>query len=319
MPDLDVSVVIVNWNTRDLLARAIVSVRKWSGALQVETIVVDNGSDDGSAQMVYRLYSNVQLLANATNEGYARACNQGLEVARGRHILFLHSDAELTQGCLETLVRALDAHRDVGACSPALAEDRTAVPGGLFPRLWMRMLPGSTSRRLERRMVGSFYRNREIYDVERLTGACLLVRREVVGQIGGMEERLSMWYDDADWCLRMKKRGWRRVVVPEAYCRHRGGASVARAPGLQAAFRAAMAEYTYWRLHRGRLLTWVLYNTRVLRLWARWSRLVVANVLARNDDPEVKSALRATAARFGWHLRHGLDIVVRRPQLYRGD
>lgn len=316
---LDVSVAIVNWNTRDLLARAIVSVRKWSGSLGVETIVVDNASADGSAEMVRRLYSNVQLIANTDNVGYTRACNQALAVAQGRYILFLNSDAELTQGCLETLVRVMDAHPDVGACSPRLTQDPRGVPAGIFPRLWLRLLPVKVNWRIEGRRITEFYRNRELYDVEWLVGACLMVRREVVQQIGGMEERLFMWYDDADWCLRMKQAGWRRVVVPGALCHHEHGASVAKVPNLQSDFRMTMAEYTYWRIHKGWVLTWVLYTNRVLRLWLGWSRRVMQNLLARNRDPEVKQALKTAAARFGWHLRHAADILLRPPKAYRGD
>lgn len=316
---MDVSVVIVNWNTKDLLARAIVSVRRWSGRLGVETIVVDNGSTDGSPQMVYRLYSNAQLIANEENVGYTRACNQGLAAAQGRYVLFLNSDAELTRGCLETLVQVMDEHQDVGACSPLLSDNLQDVPAGVFPRLWLRLLPVKTNWRIETRMIRDFRRDAPIYDVEWLVGACLLVRREVIDQIGGMEERLFMWYDDADWCLRMKKRGWRRVVVTTALCKHEHGASASKVPSLQADFRMTMAEYTYWRLHRGRILTAILYGDRVLRLFVNWVRMVGANLLARNCDPEVKARLRLTAARFGWHLKHGTDILLRRPRAYRGE
>jgi GT2 family glycosyltransferase len=315
----DVSVVIVNWNTRDLLARAVVSVRKYSGELKVETIVVDNGSTDGSAQMIYRLYSNVQLIANGDNVGYTRAANQGLAAAQGRYILFLNSDAEVTEGCLETLVRVMDAHREVGACSPRWGDDPHMVPAGVFPRLWMRLLPVKVNQRIERRRIEGFYRDRELFEVEWIIGACLMVRREVVRQIGGMEERLFMWYDDAEWCLRMKQAGWRRVIVPGAKCLHEHGASAKKVPSLQADFRMTMAEYTYWRLHKGWVPTFVLYTNRVLRLWLGWSRWVVANLLAGNRDPEVKGTLKVAAARLGWHLRHMGDILLRAPKAYRGE
>jgi GT2 family glycosyltransferase len=134
-----------------------------------------------------------------------------------------------------------------------------------------------------------------------------------------MEERLFMWYDDTDWCLRMKRRGWRRVIVPGAYAKHEHGASVAQVPSLQSDFRMTMAEYTYWRLHKGRVLTAILYVNRVGRLGSKWAFMVVWNLLSRNRDPQVKQALRLAAARFGWHVKHGPDILVRRPRPYRGD
>lgn len=315
---MDVSVIIVNWNTRDLLARAIVSVRKWSGDLGVETIVVDNGSADGSAEMVYRLYSNVQLIANDDNLGYTRACNQGLARAQGRYVMFLNSDAELTRGCLPELVRVMDENPGIGACSPVWTEGRKDVPAGVFPRLWMRLLPVKTNQRIEKQRIRGFYRDAPFYDVEWLVGACLMVRREVVEKIGGMEERLFMWYDDADWCLRMKKAGWRRVVVTTAVCRHEHGASAAKVPSLQADFRMTMAEYTYWRIHKGRVLTAILYFNRLGRLFVRWGGYVARNTAGGNREGALKAELRLTAARLGWHVNHGLDILVRAPRAYRG-
>lgn len=315
----DVSVIIVNWNARAPLVRAIVSARTWSGRQIVETIVVDDGSTDRSAEMVRSLYSNVQLIANDENVGYTRACNQGLAIARGRYLLFLNSDAELTRGCLDELVRVMDAHPDIGACSPALTESRNDVPAGVFPRLWLCLLPMKTNWHLENRMIQSFYRDAECYDVEWLVGACLMVRREVVEEIGGMEERLFMWYDDAEWCRRMARRGWRRVVVPGVFARHEQGASVAKVPSLQSDFRMTMAEYTYWRLHKGRVLTAILYFNRLGRLYVGWSLMVWRNLLARNRNPQVKQRLVTAAARLGWHLKHGLDVLVRNPKPYAGN
>jgi hypothetical protein len=316
---IDVSIIIVNWNTSALLAKAITSARLWPGRQIVETIVVDNASTDGSAQMVRTLYSNVQLIANTENVGYTRACNQGLAQAKGRYLLFLNSDAELTRGCLDELVRVMDAHPDIGACSPALTASRRDVPAGVFPRLWLRLLPVKTNWRIEQRMIEGFRRDAEFYEVEWIVGAVLMVRREAVEQIGGMEERLFMWYDDPDWCYRMKRRGWRRVVVPGAYAKHEHGASVKQVPSLQSDFRMTMAEYTYWRLHKGRLLTGILYTNRVARLGCRWAFMVIWNLLSRNRDPEVKQALRLAAARFGWHLSHGIDVLVRNPKPYKGE
>jgi len=268
---------------------------------------------------VRRLYSNVQLIANTDNVGYTKACNQGLAEAQGRYLLFLNSDAELTRGCLDELVRVMDAHPDIGACSPAWDPEGRSVPAGVFPRLWLRMLPTKRNWQIERRMIHAFHRDAECYDVEWVVGAVLMVRREVVAQIGGMEERLFMWYDDVDWCWRMKRRGWRRVIVPGACAKHEHGASVAQVPSLQSDFRMTMAEYTYWRLHKGRVLTALLYVVRVVRLGGKWAFMVVWNLFSRNRDPQVKQALRLAAARFGWHLRHGLDVLARRPRPYRGD
>ncbi|MCE5239126.1 glycosyltransferase family 2 protein [bacterium] len=316
---VSVSVIIINRNARALLSRAIVSARQWAGRQTVETIVVDNGSTDGSAEMVRGLYSNAQLITNAEDVGRAAACNQGLARARGRYILFLNSDAELTRGCLDELVYAMDTRPDVGACSPSWSPDGRSTPAGVFPRLRLALLPPRASRRLEVRMVRAFRREAECYDVDWIVGAALMVRREVVEQVGGMEERLSMWYDDIDWCLRIKRWGWRRVIVPAAYARHEEDASSAPAHGFQSDFRQTMAEYTYWRLHKGRFPTALLYCVRVARLGAGWAHLVAWNLFCHNRDQEVKQALRLAAARFGWHFKHGPGVLLGRLRPYQGD
>ncbi len=305
---VDVSVVTVSWNTRELLGNCIASVRRWARPLVAEHIVVDNASADGSAEMVRTLYSNVQLIESADNVGYTRACNQGLRRAKGRYVLFLNPDAELTEGCLPRLVEVMDAHMDVGACSPHLQPDLQDVPAGVFPRLWLRLLPTATNWRLENQRIRAQARPGDCYDVEWLIGACLLLRRAALDHIGPMEERLFMWYDDADLGIRLKRAGWRRVVVNDALCLHHHGASAKQVPSLQADFRMTMAEYTYWRLHKGQLLTGVLYGNRLLRLG------LGALVAGMRGDRE-----SLAPARFRWHLRHFNDILFREPRPYRGE
>lgn len=305
---VDVSVITVSWNTRELLGRCIASVRKWAPPLVAEHIVVDNASSDGSAEMVRKLYSNVQLIANDDNVGYTRGCNQGLARAQGRYVLFLNPDAELTEGCLPRLVELMDSHPDIGACSPHLKPDMQDVPAGIFPRLWLRLLPTATNWRIENRRIRAFARDGDCYDVEWLIGACLLVRREALDQIGPLEERLFMWYDDADLGLRLKRAGWRRVVVNGAFCHHHHGAAASQVPSLQADFRMTMAEYTYWRLHKGWLLTWILYTNRLVRL-------ALGALVATAGRNQASLA----PARFRWHLRHLRDILFREPRPYRGE
>ena len=288
----DISVIIVNHNHRNALTKAMVAVRKWSGPLQVQTIVVDNASTDGSGQMVYRLYSNVHLIANGNDAGFMRACNQGIEAATGRYLMLLDARAEVTSGCLEALVQVMDARPRVGAASPRLVSAGGEIAPGVFPRLWGKGRPACAA-------AG------DCYEVDWLHGACLLIRRETLQQIGRLDERLRNWFGDVLWCERMKRARWQRVVVPAAVCRYEPE------PAEQGAeFARLRDEYVYWRLAKGWLPTWVLYNARLLRLWLKWSRLVVANLLARNQDREIKNALRAAAARLGWQVRKGPAILL---------
>lgn len=304
---IDLSIVIVSRNCRNALGRAMVSARKHTGGWNVETIVVDNASTDGSGQMVYRLYSNVQLIANGSDVGRARACNQGLQAAQGRYVLFLSPEAELTEECLSALAAVLESHSRVGACGARLSPEPREVPGGAFPGLWSRLLPPPASARLERRRATTLYRDREFYEVGWLPLDCLLVRREVVHQIGGPDERYRGPYLAIDWCLRMARAGWQRVAVPAAVARCAGGPAVG---GVPAEAWGTRDEYLYWRLRKGWLATWLLLSLRLPGLFGRWGRLVMANLLARNSDAEIKGELRTAAARLGWHMRNGPRLLL---------
>ena len=116
----DISIIVVNLNTRELLRECLASVFRSTGSLSMEVIVIDNGSSDGSAEMVLTDFPAVGLIRNSTNEGFARPNNVGMELAQGRHVLLLNSDTVVDPGACPTLVRFLDEHPDVGACGPML-------------------------------------------------------------------------------------------------------------------------------------------------------------------------------------------------------
>lgn len=305
MPDL--TIIIISHNNRNALGRAIVSARRFAGTLQCETLVVDNASTDGSAQMVQRLYSNVQLIANQSHRGYSNAVNQALAVAGGHLVLLLDLQAELTAGCLETLVAVMDAHPHVGACGPEL-EPSAAFRAGAFPTLALSLLPEHRRRQREATQLQRRARERDCYDVDWLPGTCLLVRREAIQQIGGPDPRLRPRHAEMDWCWRLKRAQWRRVLVPGALCRLGGTQSEPHNAAVE-----LRDEYTYWRLNRGWLPTWLLYQGRLLQAGSRWSALVVSNLLARNRDTETKGELRYAAGNLGWHVRNGLKVLLGKP------
>jgi GT2 family glycosyltransferase len=251
----DLSVIVVNWNTCRLLEACLRSVEGTRENLAVDVIVVDNGSADGSVELVRERFPRVELIANASNRGFAAANNQALERARGRYLLLLNSDAEVEAAAMGTLVTYADEHRQAGVIGPKLLNpDGTLQPsGGDFPT------PASTVASLLglHRLTGRpRYGTKRDYDrpaeVDEVSGAAMLIRREVIRQVGGLDEGFAWGYEDVDFCLRAKRAGWQVHYVPAARVIHQWGGSQRLAPA-PTILKAIAGRRRYFQKHHGRL------------------------------------------------------------------
>ena len=225
----DLSVVIVNWNTRELLSECLRSLDASSGAV-FETFVVDNGSADGSMEMVEREHPGARRILNRENLGFARANNQALALALGRYALLLNSDTRVAPGALAILVRFMDDHPRTGACGPRLLNpDGTLQPSGRsFPSAlralaallpvgaWMR---GRLATRLERR---DYTLETEVDEV---SGAALCLRSAALREVGTLDEGYFLFGEDVDMCWRLRSAGWTVHYVPRAEVTHVWGGS----------------------------------------------------------------------------------------------
>jgi len=215
--------------------------------LALQVIVVDNASSDGSAEMVRKDFPDVQLLVNQENRGFPAANNQGIAAADGRCVLLLNPDTEIVRDALQTLVTFADRHPDVGMVGPQLLNADGTVQSSRrrFPTLatlflestWLQLAiadPQSpaTVRWLTaplRRMLERYYvadRSPDaVQDVDWITGAAMLARREAIGDVGPMDEGFFMYSEELDWCRRFHQAGWRVVYLPTAQIIHYVGKS----------------------------------------------------------------------------------------------
>jgi GT2 family glycosyltransferase len=228
----DLSVVIVNRNTRELLRACLRSIQDLRDRTSREIIVVDNGSDDGSVEMLSSEFPGVRLIRNHENTGFAYPNNQGIKVSRGRYVLLLNSDTEVRDGCLDRLVDHLDGHPEVGACGPKLLfPDGSPQPSCFsFPSPWRHFCDmlhlGAV---LPRSRI--FANQSRWFDHERtapadwLMGAALAVRREVLDKVGLLDERFTLYCNELDWCLRIRRAGWSVIFVHDATVVHHCGAT----------------------------------------------------------------------------------------------
>lgn len=251
----DLSVIVVNWNTRQLLDACLRSVEAAGHDLALQLLVVDNGSTDGSAELVRERFPTVELVANASNRGYAAANNQAIALARGPNVFLLNSDAEVEEAALQTLMTYADDHPEAGLFGPKLLNpDGTLQPsGGNFPT------PASTVASLLglHRLTGRpRYGTRRDYDqpavVDEVSGAAMLIRRDVIDGIGGLDEGFAWGYEDVDFCLRARRAGWLVHYVPAARVVHQWGGSQRLAPA-PTILKAIAGRRRYFQKHYGRL------------------------------------------------------------------
>lgn len=229
---IDVSVIVVNMNTRDLLRECLHSVRQCT--VPKEVIIVDNASIDGSPEMVEREFPEVKLIRNAANERFAKPNNDAMKIAQGQCLFLLNSDASLKPLALEKLMVYMDEHRDVGMCGPQLLypDGRIQPSCRGFVSLWTHFCDMLVLDRLfpqSHFFAGSemtFFDHATEREVDHVMAAAVLVRREVTQSVGMFDERFSIYYNDLDLSYRIKKAGWKIVFFPSAQVVHHLGGTV---------------------------------------------------------------------------------------------
>lgn len=257
---LDISFIIVSWNVRALLHRAILAIRADAGEAQTEMIVVDNASSDGTVDMLRAEFPDVRVIANRENAGFTRGNNQGLAMAQGRYFFLLNPDTELERGALPALLTYMDAPQNarVGIAGPQLvyADGSLQSSRRRFPKF-------STALFESTRLEQWFPRNRFlteyrllntdddiVQDVDWVVGAAMFVRRAVYAEIGGLDERFFMYSEELDWCKRAKQNGWRVVFFPPSRVLHYEGKSSEQALGQRDIYFHS-SKVRYFKKHRG--------------------------------------------------------------------
>lgn len=229
---MQLSVIIVSYNVRQLLFETISSVYKTMGSISAEVIVVDNNSTDGTVEMVEKEFPDVKLIANKTNAGFSRANNQGSAIARGKRILFLNPDTVVSAGALQKLLQYMDEHPNCGIASPALlSRDGNFQKNGWtrFSILTIFLDMTYLSRLFSKSKIFSGYEyGGQDFDAERragyVSGAALMIERELFNKLGGFDENL-FWAEDVDLCTRAHLSGWEVWYVGTAQITHYGGES----------------------------------------------------------------------------------------------
>jgi N-acetylglucosaminyl-diphospho-decaprenol L-rhamnosyltransferase len=259
----DASVVVVTYNALPWIEQCLESVR------DEETIVVDHGSTDGSPDVVRELFPDVRVLERE-NRGLGAGWNAGMEVATGRYLLLLNADAWLTEGSLERLVEFAEANPRAAVVGPRLLNPDGSLQRSVrgFPTLWRLATEYFFLRKLapRSRLLNAFYAggfdHDQVREAEFVMGACMLVRREAVEEVGPLDESFFLFSEETDWCYRFVRAGWQVLFFPGAECVHVGAA----AHGGRMLRENLRGHLRFLAKHRGegyaerarRLLSWAL-------------------------------------------------------------
>ncbi len=257
---LDLSIIVVNWNGKDLLAKCLQCVESTVKKVSYETYVVDNASTDGSQEMVRRDFPTVKLIANTANVGFATANNQAMKVAEGRYILLLNSDAFVNENTLDTMVEFMDAHPDAGmsSCKLLYGDGSLQRSCATFPTLVTELFIALGLDKLfpNSQLFGKYlmtdwdYNDTRTVDV--IMGAFMMVRGDLIPKIGMMDEAFFMYSEEVDWCFRFKMAGSKVYFCPDVTCVHLWGGS-SKAVKVESLLRLYQARVQFFRKHYGRL------------------------------------------------------------------
>lgn len=295
------SVVIVNWNVKECLRRCLASIYTHTKGIDFDVFVVDNDSSDGSQDMVQREFSQVHLIANSENAGFATANNQALEKCEAAYVLFLNPDTELLDNALQAMVAFMDAHPAAGSMGCRLINPDGSLQHSCrsFPSLFTDlagnlyldwMFPKSPF--FNRYRMG-FWEHDRVREVEVPAGACLLVRHEVIKKIGPFDMRFFMYYDEIDLCYRIKKNGWKTLFVPSIEVVHYTSQSSKQVP-METVRRIYRSRLLYFEKHYGAWAIMFLFFSLAVRTFLVWGIFPLSRLLCGNprDNAYIKDVVR---------------------------
>lgn len=249
------AIVIPSWNTRDLLGACLQSIADTCAGTDTETIVVDNGSRDGSPDLVRERFPGVRLIQNTENAGFARACNQGIAATTAPYVLLFNSDARLEPGSLQALLSRVEAQPRCAIVGALIrnADGTFQASFSDFPSLRQELLMLTGLGRL---LYGRWYpshdagEQRGALPVAWISGAAMLVRRVAIEQVGGFDERYFMYAEEMDLCCRCVRAGWQVWYEPAAVVLHLGGAS-SRSQPAQREIQLYSSRVRFYGTHSG--------------------------------------------------------------------
>ncbi len=302
---MDISFVIVNWNTRSLLTDCLNSIEKTVSGYAYEIFVVDNNSSDGSADAVENFFGSfVKLIRNSENMGFARANNQAIKFAKGRYVILLNSDTVLNKNTVSGLVSFLDDNRDAAMTGPRMTDENGRLQNSYdnFPALTTELFNKSILRLLfPDKFAGKTSKADAPFEVDSLIGACIAIRSEAIKEVGMFDEDYFFFLEETDWCFRMKTSGWKIFHQPEVEIIHLQGQSKKIRPSLSW-IEYYRSLYKYFKKNRSGLSYLSLRIFRFIKLFINLLLTFAGLLLTLGIKRRYREKTVVYARIFWWHL-----------------
>lgn len=291
MNDIKLSIVIVNYNTASLLKKCLETVYNALDfadlARQEEVIVVDNASTDGTTDMLEKNFPTVKIIKNSQNLGFAKGNNQGIQKSKGKYVLLLNSDTELSADTLAVLLKEMESDKKTGVLGVKLLNrDGSLQPSaGFFPHLhkiffWMTFIDDlpllSNILKPYHQQNPKFYKKPQ--NIDWVSGACFLVSREAILKAGLLDEKIFMYGEEVEWCYRIKKSGFAVKYIPDTSIYHHKGAS---GEGIEAGISEEFSYLKYF-YHKHKPY-WQLIFLKLFLTIGAMLRILVFGIIGGNS------------------------------------
>ncbi|NIR51877.1 glycosyltransferase family 2 protein [candidate division KSB1 bacterium] len=303
------SIIIVNWNTGKLLRQCIQSVHRSTHKTLFEIWVIDNGSTDGSIEMMKTEYPKVNLVANNLNLGFSKANNFGIGKSTGRFVCLMNTDVEVLDGCLDQLSEFLKRNPKAGLVGPRILNRDKSLQISCYghPTFWNGLCYGLGLDQVLPRSnrFGGMYRKYWPYDrlrpVDVVSGCLCVAKRDAMDEVGPLDEDFFMYMEDFDWCKRFAEKGWEVYYAPEAQAIHFGGGSSSdKSENYWIERNRAMARY--WKKHHGFIGKGYILSMIFLRHLLRTIQGLIWYVLKPSQKVTLRPKIKESVASLHWLL-----------------
>lgn len=301
---VDISFIIVNWNTRDILIDCLDSIYKTVTDIGFEIYVVDNNSTDGSREATKKRFPDVKLIENKTNTGFAHANNQALRIMQGRFAVLLNTDAVLQEGAIKSLLNFMNNTPGAGIAGVQLLNKDGSRQNSIdnFPSPETEILNKSILRFFfPDKYPGKSRIHHSPIEVDSVIGACMIVRKEAMDEVGLFDEDYFIFLEETDWCFRMHKKGWKVYHVPDARVFHFSGHSKKKAP-LESQIEYYKSLYKFFRKNRGTVSCLTIRILKPCKIFINLLLNILGNLITLFQNKRLRNRLVKYYRLLIWHL-----------------
>jgi GT2 family glycosyltransferase len=301
---VDISFIIVNWNTRDILIDCLNSIYKTVSDIDLEIYVVDNNSTDGSQEAVKKKFPSVKLIENRTNTGFAHANNQVLSIMHGRFAVLLNSDAILKENAIKTLMTFMNNSPRAGIAGVQLLNRDGSRQNSIDN------FPSPVTEIFNKSILRLFFsdkypnKNRSYQnpiDVDSVIGACMMVRKEAIDEVGAFDEDYFFFLEETDWCYRMHKKGWKVFHVPDARVLHLSGHSKKKEP-WRPQIEYCRSLYKYFKKNKSAASYLIIRILKPCTIFVNFILNILENLITLFQKESARRRLLKYYKLLIWHL-----------------